>query len=93
MLFRQRIKPFTHIVELLSFMQDRTRRHGVRGFPREPKEGKLQMGCLVQGPERGEGGNHLNFILPRESLGMNIALRVRVDLVRESVQALDLHLH
>jgi hypothetical protein len=33
MLFRQRIKTVTHIVELPNFVQDRIRMHGVRGFP------------------------------------------------------------
>ena len=32
MLPRQRVKTVTHVVELLSFVQDRIRRHGVRGF-------------------------------------------------------------
>ena len=33
MLFRQRVKAVTHIVELLNFVQDRIAMHGVRGFP------------------------------------------------------------
>ncbi len=44
MLFRQRIKTVTHVVELLNFVQDRSRMHGVRGFLEKPKERKLQMG-------------------------------------------------
>jgi len=30
MLFRQRVKTVTHVAELLNFVQDRTRMHGVR---------------------------------------------------------------
>src|ERR1035437_1783391 len=33
MLFRQRVKTVTHVVELLNFVQDRIRIHGVHGFP------------------------------------------------------------
>jgi hypothetical protein len=42
----QRVKTVTHVVELLNFVQDRIRMHGVRGFLRKPinKERKLQMG-------------------------------------------------
>jgi hypothetical protein len=43
MLPRQRVKAVTHVVELLSFVQDRNRRHGVHCF-QNPKERKLQMG-------------------------------------------------
>jgi hypothetical protein len=32
MLIRQRVKAVTHIVELLNFVQNRTRIHKVRGF-------------------------------------------------------------
>ena len=32
MLFRQRVKTVTHLVELLNFVQDRIRMHGVHGF-------------------------------------------------------------
>jgi len=32
MLFRQRVKTVTHVVELLNFVQDRIRMHGVHGF-------------------------------------------------------------
>lgn len=32
MLFRQQVKTVTHIVELPTFVQDRIRMHGVRGF-------------------------------------------------------------
>ena len=32
MLFRQRVKAVTHVVELLNFVQDRIRMHGVHGF-------------------------------------------------------------
>ena len=32
MLFRQRVKTVTHIVELLNFVQDRIRMHGVHDF-------------------------------------------------------------
>jgi len=38
MFFCQQVKAGTNIVELLSFVQDRIRMHGVRGFLREPKE-------------------------------------------------------
>ena len=44
MLLRQRVKAVTHVVELLNFLQDRIRMHGVRGFLRKPKERRLQMG-------------------------------------------------
>ncbi len=44
MLLCQRVKTVTDVVELLSFLQDRIRMHGVRGFLRKPKERKLQMG-------------------------------------------------
>jgi hypothetical protein len=33
MLIRQRVKTVTHVMELLSFVQDRTWRHGAPGFP------------------------------------------------------------
>ena len=33
MFLRQQVKTVTHIVELLNFVQDRIRIHGVRGFP------------------------------------------------------------
>ena len=36
MLFRQRVKTVTHIVELPNFVQDRIRIHEVRGFPESP---------------------------------------------------------
>ena len=32
MLFRQRVKTVTHVVELLNFVQDRIRMHGVHDF-------------------------------------------------------------
>jgi len=32
MLFRQRVKTVTHVVELLNFVQDRIRMHGMHGF-------------------------------------------------------------
>ncbi len=32
MLFRQRVKTVTHVVELPNFVQDRIRMHGVHGF-------------------------------------------------------------
>jgi hypothetical protein len=44
MLLCQRVKTVTDVVELLSFVQDRIRMHGVHGFLRKPKERKLQMG-------------------------------------------------
>ncbi len=44
MLLCQRVKTVTHVVELLNFVQDLIRMHGVRGFLRKPKERKLQMG-------------------------------------------------
>ena len=33
MLFRQRVQTITHVVELLNFAQNRSRRHGARSFP------------------------------------------------------------
>ena len=42
MLPRQRVKTVTQIVELLNFVQDRIRAHGVRAFSEKPKESKLQ---------------------------------------------------
>jgi hypothetical protein len=44
MVLCQRVKTVTHVVELLNFVQDRIRMHGVRGFLRKPKKRKLQMG-------------------------------------------------
>ena len=37
MLLRQRVETVTNAVELLSFVQDRIRMHGVRGFPENLK--------------------------------------------------------
>jgi hypothetical protein len=34
MLFRQRVKTVTHVVELLNFFQDRIRMHGYTAFLR-----------------------------------------------------------
>jgi len=45
MLFRQRIKTVAHVVELLNFVQNRIRMHGVRGFP-ESLKGKLKGGLI-----------------------------------------------
>ncbi len=44
MLICQRVKTVTHVVELLSFVQDRIRVHGIPGFLCKPKERKLQIG-------------------------------------------------
>ena len=45
MLFRQQVKTVAHAVELLNFVQDRTRMHGVRGFPENLiMKRKLQVG-------------------------------------------------
>jgi hypothetical protein len=33
MFFRQQVKTVTHVVELLNFVQDRIRMHGVSSFP------------------------------------------------------------
>jgi hypothetical protein len=44
MLLGQQVKTVTHVVELLSFVQDGTRMHGVHGFPESLRRQKLQMG-------------------------------------------------
>jgi len=44
MLFCQRVKTDTHVVELLNFVQDRIRMHGVRGFLRKPQREKASDG-------------------------------------------------
>ena len=49
MLFRQRVKPVTHVVQLLSFVQDRTRMHGVRSFLESLRRESFRWADLVQG--------------------------------------------
>ena len=48
MLFRQRVKTVTHVVELLNFVQDRTRMHGVRRFPENLRGEHFRWADLVQ---------------------------------------------
>jgi hypothetical protein len=49
MLFRQRVKTVTHVVELLNFVQDCTRMHGVRCFPESLRRENFRWADLVQG--------------------------------------------
>ena len=49
MLFRQRIKTVTHVIELLDFMQDRSRLHGVHSFPESLRREEFRWADLVQG--------------------------------------------
>jgi hypothetical protein len=49
MLPRQRVKTVTHIVELLNFVQDRIRMHGVRGFLESLRRENFRWADLVQG--------------------------------------------
>jgi hypothetical protein len=49
MLLRQRIKTVTYVVELLNFVQDRTRMHGARGFPENLRRENFRWANLVQG--------------------------------------------
>jgi hypothetical protein len=55
-LFRQRVKTVTHVVELLNFAQDCTRMHGKRGFPENRTEKQISCGAtrFIQ-PEKGSG--------------------------------------
>jgi hypothetical protein len=46
MLFRQRIKTVTHVVEVLRFAQNRKRRHAALSFLQGLRRGKLQMNRL-----------------------------------------------
>jgi hypothetical protein len=48
MLFRQRVKTVTHLVELLNFVQDRIRMHGVRGFLENLRRENFRWADLVQ---------------------------------------------
>jgi hypothetical protein len=48
-LVRQRVKTVTHVVELLNFVQNRTRMHGVRGFPENLRRENFRWADLVQG--------------------------------------------
>jgi hypothetical protein len=41
-------KTVAHVVELLNFVQDRSRMHGVRGFPKEPRRRKMATRRAVQ---------------------------------------------
>jgi hypothetical protein len=56
MLVRQRVETLTHVVELLSFMQDRTRRHRIRGFPENLRSENFRRADLVQDPKGGSAG-------------------------------------
>ena len=48
-MFRQRVKTVTHVIELLNFVQDRARMHGVRCFPESLRRGNFRWADLVQG--------------------------------------------
>ena len=48
MLFRQRVKPVTHVVWVLNFVQDRIRVHEICDFPEKPREERnFQMAHVV----------------------------------------------
>jgi len=49
MLLRQRVKTGAHVIELLNFVQDRIRRHGVRGFLESLRRDNFRWADLVQG--------------------------------------------
>jgi hypothetical protein len=49
MLFRQRVKTVTHVIELLNFVQDRTRMHVVHGFLKSLRKENFRWADLVQG--------------------------------------------
>jgi hypothetical protein len=46
MLFRQRVKTVTHVVELLNFVQNCIRVHEICGFPEKPRDEKTSDGPI-----------------------------------------------
>jgi hypothetical protein len=49
MLLCQRVETVTHVVELLNFVQDRIRMHGVPGFLESLRRGNFRWADLAQG--------------------------------------------
>jgi hypothetical protein len=70
MMFRQGVKTVTHVVELLNFVQDRVGCMGYLAFLKPKGEKNFRWADVVQGPERGEGGNYLSSIISREQSEM-----------------------
>jgi hypothetical protein len=46
---RQQVKTVTHVVEVLSFAQDRIRRHEAHGFLKSLRRGTFRWADLAQG--------------------------------------------
>ncbi len=49
MFLRQQVKTVTHAVELLDFLQDRNRMHGIRGFLESLRRDNFRWADLAQG--------------------------------------------
>jgi hypothetical protein len=54
MFVRQRVETLTHVMELMSFVQDRIRRHWIhKAFPKNLRREKFNQTGLVQGNPEG----------------------------------------